>query len=95
MNSSSKHTEIEYLNNVWKSRIKAKNSLWKLDEEKDKPVKGVLNLSRLKKETTKEMEDIAMKNLRNPFRLQKENKTIKERIIRDIGKRFESEELIR
>ena len=36
-----------------------------------------------------------MKSLRNPFRMQKENKTIKERIIRDIGKLFESEELIR
>ena len=33
MNHSSKHTEIKYLNNIWKNKIKAKSSLLKLDQD--------------------------------------------------------------
>ena len=35
MNHSHKRTEIEYLKNVWKTKIKAKNSLQKLEKDRE------------------------------------------------------------
>ena len=40
----------------------------------------------------KEIDDTTIKDIRNLFRLKKENKAIKARIIRDISKLFEHEE---
>ena len=44
------------------------------------------------KKLKKEANDIPIKNKRNLFRLKIENKTIKDRIIRDIRNLFENEE---
>ena len=56
MNHSSKHTEMEYLNQVWKNRIKAKDGLVKLEKDReieDNTIKCARNLFRLKKKKTK------------------------------------------
>ena len=56
MNHSSKHTEREYINTVCKNKIKAKNSLLKVEkhsEIEDNIIKDVRNLFGLKTEITK------------------------------------------
>ena len=58
MNHLSPQTELEYLNNVYKSKIKTKNSLLKLENDKkmgDDIITEVRNYFRLKKEITKEI----------------------------------------
>ena len=50
---------------------------------------------RLKKETTKEINQNIVKNVRYLFRLKKENETTKENIIRDVRNLFELEKFIR
>ena len=58
MNHLSPQTELEYLNNVYKNKIKTKNSLLKLENDKkmgDGIITYVRNHFRLKKEITKEI----------------------------------------
>ena len=69
MNNLNKHTEIEDFNNIQKNKIKAKNSLLKFEKDLFIP----------KKET----EDNIIKDVRYLFSLKKENKVIKDRIMRD------------
>ena len=69
MNNLNKNTEIEDFNNIQKNKIKAKNSLLKFEKDLFIP----------KKET----EDNIIKDVRYLFSLKKENKIIKDRIMRD------------
>ena len=67
MNYLSPQTELEYLNNVHKNKIKAKNCLLKLEKDKkmgDDITTEVRNHFRLKKEITKEIKGDIVKNVR-------------------------------
>ena len=96
MNYLSPQTELEYLNNVHKNKIKAKNCLLKLEKDKkmgDDITTEVRNHFRLKKEITKEIKGDIVKNVRKfcwPI------KKIKrwERVFRDLRNHFELELLL-
>ena len=96
MNHLSPQTELEYLNNVYKNKIKTKNSLLKLENDKkmgDDIITEVRNYFRLKKEITKEIKGDIVKNVRNFCRPIKKIKRW-ERVFRDLRNHFELELLL-
>ena len=73
MNHLREHTDIENFNNIQKKKIKTKNSLLKVEkdrEREDKIIDDVRNIFILKKE----MEDNITKDARDLFRLKKKVK---------------------
>ena len=73
MNHLREHTDIENFNNIQKNKIKTKNSLLKVEkdrEREDKIIDDVRNIFILKKE----MEDNITKDARDLFRLKKKVK---------------------
>ena len=73
MNDLREHTDIENFNNTQKNKIKTKNSLLKVEkdrEREDKIIEDVRNIFILKKE----MEDDITKDARDIFRLKKKAK---------------------
>ena len=73
MNHLREHTDIENFNNTQKNKIKTKNSLLKVEkdrEREDKIIEDVRNIFILKKE----MEDDITKDARDLFRLKKKAK---------------------
>ena len=73
MNDLREHTDIENFNNTQKNKIKTKNSLLKVEkdrEREDKIIEDVRNIFILKKE----MEDDITKDARDLFRLKKKAK---------------------
>ena len=73
MNDLREHTDIENFNNTQKNKIKTKNSLLKVEkdrEREDKIIEDVRNIFILKKE----MEDDITKYARDLFRLKKKAK---------------------
>ena len=73
MNDLREHTDIENFNNTQKNKIKTKNSLLKVEkdrEREDKIIEDVRNIFMLKKE----MEDDITKYARDLFRLKKKAK---------------------
>ena len=73
MNDLREHTDIENFNNTQKNKIKTKNSLLKVEkdrEREDKITEDVRNIFILKKE----MEDDITKDARDLFRLKKKAK---------------------
>ena len=73
MNDLRGHTDIENFNNTKKNKIKTKNSLLKVEkdrEREDKTIEDVRNTFILKKE----MEDDITKDARYLFRLKKKAK---------------------
>ena len=80
MNHSSKHNEVGLLNNVPKNKIKAKNSVLKLEKDKkigNYIITDVRNFFRLNKETTKEIKDHIIRDVRILCRLTKKIKQSK------------------
>ena len=73
MNDLREHTDIENFNNTQKNKLKTKNSLLKVEkdrEREDKIIEDVRNIFILKKE----MEDDITKDARDLFRLKKKAK---------------------
>lgn len=73
MNDLREHTDIENFNNTQKNKIKTKNSLLKVEkdrEREDKIIEDVRNIFILKKE----MENDITKDARDLFRLKKKAK---------------------